>query len=63
MGRRRWLIPGVIGLAQLMATLDLTIMKIVPSSAQQALHFSTVDRQWVVTAYRRSKSAARRPAG
>jgi MFS family permease len=51
LGRRRWLILGVIGLAQLMVVLDLTIMNIALPSAQRALHFSTVDRQWVVTAY------------
>jgi EmrB/QacA subfamily drug resistance transporter len=48
---RRWLILGVIGLAQLMVVLDLTIMNIALPSAQQALAFTTVDRQWVVTAY------------
>jgi EmrB/QacA subfamily drug resistance transporter len=41
----------VIGLAQLMVVLDLTVMNIALPSAQRALHFSTVDRQWVVTAY------------
>jgi EmrB/QacA subfamily drug resistance transporter len=49
--RRRWLILGVIGLAQLMVVLDVTIMNIALPSAQRALHFTTVDRQWVVTAY------------
>jgi EmrB/QacA subfamily drug resistance transporter len=49
--RRRWLILGVIGLAQLMVVLDATIMNIALPSAQHALSFSTVDRQWVVTAY------------
>ncbi|HTW06872.1 MAG TPA: MFS transporter [Acidimicrobiales bacterium] len=48
---RRWLILGVIAIAQLMVVLDLTIMNIALPSAQRALHFSTVDRQWVVTAY------------
>jgi MFS family permease len=48
---RRWLILAVIGLAQLMVILDLTVMNIALPSAQRALHFSTVDRQWVVTAY------------
>src|SRR5277367_196393 len=51
LGRRRWLILGVIGLAQLMVVLDLTVMNIALPSAQRALHFTTVDRQWVVTAY------------
>jgi EmrB/QacA subfamily drug resistance transporter len=49
--RRRWLILGVIGLAQLMVVLDTTIMNIALPSAQRDLSFSTVDRQWVVTAY------------
>ena len=51
LGRRRWLVLGVVGLAQLMVVLDLTIMNIALPSAQRALHFTTVDRQWVVTAY------------
>jgi EmrB/QacA subfamily drug resistance transporter len=49
--RRRWLILGVIGLAQVMVIMSLTVMNIALLSAQRALHFSTVDRQWVVTAY------------
>src|SRR6202522_2457828 len=49
--RRRWLILGVIALAQLMVVLDSTVMNIALPSAQRALHFSTADRQWVVTAY------------
>ena len=49
--RRRWLALGVIGIAQLMVVLDLTVMNIALPSAQRALHFSTADRQWVVTAY------------
>jgi MFS family permease len=48
---RRWLVLGVIGVAQLMVVLDLTVMNIALPSAQRALHFTTVDRQWVVTAY------------
>src|ERR1700720_4184376 len=51
LGRRRWLILGVIGVAQLMVVLDATIMNIALPSAQRALNFSTADRQWVVTAY------------
>src|SRR5690349_15851309 len=50
-GRRRWLALGVIGVAQLMVVLDLTVMNIALPSAQRALHFTTADRQWVVTAY------------
>jgi EmrB/QacA subfamily drug resistance transporter len=51
MGRRRWLVLGVIGIAQLMVVLDLTVMNVALPSAQRALHFSTADRPWVVTAY------------
>ncbi len=48
---RRWLILGTVALAQLMVVLDATIVNIALPSAQQALGFTTVDRQWVVTAY------------
>jgi MFS family permease len=47
----RWLILGVIGLAQVMVIMSLTVMNIALLSAQRALGFSTADRQWVVTAY------------
>ncbi|MEV3855868.1 MFS transporter [Streptomyces sp. NPDC050095] len=47
----RWLILGVIGLAQLMVVLDATIVNIALPSAQQDLGFSDGNRQWVVTAY------------
>jgi EmrB/QacA subfamily drug resistance transporter len=50
-GQRRWLVLGVIGIAQLMVVLDVTVMNIALPSAQRALHFGTADRQWVVTAY------------
>src|SRR5580658_3420516 len=48
---RRWLVLAVVGIAQLMIVLDITIMNIALPSAQRALHFSNVDRQWVITAY------------
>src|SRR5499425_1609286 len=48
---RRWLILGTVALAQLMVVLDATIVNIALPSAQRALGFTTVDRQWVVTAY------------
>ena len=48
---RRWSILLVIGIAQLMVVLDATIVTIALPSAQQALHFSNDNRQWVVTAY------------
>ena len=48
---RRWLILGVLGLAQLMVVLDATIVNIALPTAQHALGFSDADRQWIVTGY------------
>ncbi|MGH2950059.1 MAG: MFS transporter [Solirubrobacteraceae bacterium] len=47
----RWLILGVIAIAQLMVVLDVTIVNIALPSAQHDLGFSDDDRQWVITAY------------
>jgi MFS family permease len=49
--RNRWWVLAVIGLAQLMVVLDVTIVNIALPSAQEALHFDNDGRQWVVTAY------------
>jgi EmrB/QacA subfamily drug resistance transporter len=48
---RRWLILAIIGIAQLMVVLDVTIVNIALPSAQHDLGFSIDDRQWVITAY------------
>ncbi len=48
---RRWLILGVLGIAQMMVVLDSTVVNIALPSAQRALGFSNSDRQWVITAY------------
>jgi EmrB/QacA subfamily drug resistance transporter len=48
---RRWLILAVIGIAQLLVVLDVTIVNIALPSAQRDLGFSDDDRQWVITAY------------
>ena len=48
---RRWLILAVICTAYLMGTLDVTVMNLALPSAQQSLHFSDADKQWVLTAY------------
>jgi EmrB/QacA subfamily drug resistance transporter len=48
---RRWLLLGVLGLAQLMVVLDTTIVNIALPTAQHALAFSNADRQWIVTGY------------
>jgi EmrB/QacA subfamily drug resistance transporter len=47
----RWSVLALLGVAQLMVVLDATIVTIALPSAQQALHFSTQSRQWIVTAY------------
>lgn len=48
---RRWGILAVVVVAQLMIVLDASIVTIALPSAQRALHISTADRQWVITAY------------
>src|SRR6516165_9981205 len=48
---RRWWILAVLAISQLMIVVDASIVNIALPSAQQALHISTADRQWVITAY------------
>ncbi len=48
---RRWLALAIIAVSQLMIVLDASIVNIALPSAQHALHISTANRQWVVTAY------------
>jgi EmrB/QacA subfamily drug resistance transporter len=48
---RRWLILALIGVAQLMVVLDVTIVNIALPSAQADLGFTDGSRQWIVTAY------------
>ena len=47
----RWWILALVATAQLMVVLDATVVSIALPSAQDALHFSDSDRQWVITAY------------
>src|SRR3984957_19510048 len=47
----RWAVLALLGVAQLMVVLDATIVNIALPSAQRALHFSTENRQWIITAY------------
>ncbi|MEU3273586.1 MFS transporter [Saccharomonospora sp. NPDC006951] len=49
--RRRWWALAVIGLAQLLVIIDVTIMTIALPSAQQELGMSDSARQWAITAY------------
>jgi MFS family permease len=48
---RRWLILGMVALAQLLVVLDVTIVNTALPSAQADLGFSDDSRQWVITAY------------
>ncbi|MCP9620878.1 MFS transporter [Nocardia otitidiscaviarum] len=48
---KRWLALGVLALAQLMVVLDATIVTISLPFAQQDLHISEADKQWMLTAY------------
>ena len=47
----RWYLLALVGVAQLMVTLDVTIVNIALPTAQKALHFNTDMRQWAITAY------------
>ena len=49
---RRWLILAVLGIAQLMVVLDVTVVNVALPSAQTALHFSNDNRQWIVASHR-----------
>jgi EmrB/QacA subfamily drug resistance transporter len=49
--RRRWLVLGVVAIAQLMVVLDATIVNIALPTAQADLGFGDDSRQWIVTAY------------
>jgi EmrB/QacA subfamily drug resistance transporter len=48
---RRWIVLGVVAICQLMIVLDASIVNIALPQAQHALHISTANRQWVITAY------------
>ncbi|MFF0385071.1 MFS transporter [Streptomyces sp. NPDC004286] len=48
---RRWLILGVICLAQLTVLLDNTVLNVAIPSLTQRLHAATSDIQWMINAY------------
>jgi EmrB/QacA subfamily drug resistance transporter len=48
---RRWWSLAVIALSQLMIVLDASVVIVALPSAQHALHISTANRQWVLSAY------------
>lgn len=47
----RWWVLVVLGTAQLMVTLDATVVNIALPAAQHDLGFSDGSRQWVITGY------------
>ncbi|MEH3054085.1 MAG: MFS transporter [Patulibacter minatonensis] len=49
--RRHNRVLTMIGVAQLMVVLDITIVNVALPSAQEALGFTGASRQWVITAY------------
>jgi EmrB/QacA subfamily drug resistance transporter len=50
-GDRRWWILAVLAISQLMIVVDASIVNIALPHAQQALHITAANRQWVITAY------------
>ena len=49
--RRRWLVLAVTVAAQLMVTLDLSVVNVALPAIRSGLHFSAQNLQWVVNAY------------
>ena len=49
--RSRWLALAVIGVGFATVVTALTAINVALPSAQLAMHFTTADRQWVITAY------------
>ena len=49
--RQSWWILGLIGAAQFMVILDVTVVNVALPSIGNALNFSATDLQWVVTVY------------
>ena len=48
---RRWWVLVVMSITQLMVALDSTVINIALPRAQAELHFSSANRQWLITAY------------
>jgi EmrB/QacA subfamily drug resistance transporter len=48
---RRWIVLGLIVMAQFMVVLDIAIVNVALPSIKTDLHFSQVSLQWVITAY------------
>jgi len=50
-GQRKWLALVVLGAAQFMVVLDVSIVNVALPSIQRALHFSEQNLLWVLNAY------------
>lgn len=48
---RRWWALSVLSITALMVALDATVINIALPRAQLDLHFSSANRQWLITAY------------
>ena len=48
---RRWWVLAVMSVTSLMISLDATVINIALPRAQADLHFSSANRQWLITAY------------
>ncbi len=49
--RNKWLIMGLLGLAQFVVVLDATITNVALPSMQRALNITPENLQWIITAY------------
>jgi EmrB/QacA subfamily drug resistance transporter len=50
-GVNRWLVLALVCVAQFMVVLDATITNVALPTIKLALHFSSADLQWIITAY------------
>jgi len=48
---QRWILLGILALAQFMVVLDVSIMNVALPSVQRSLHLSLSNLQWIVTIY------------
>jgi EmrB/QacA subfamily drug resistance transporter len=49
--RTRWIILGLLALAQFMVVLDTSVANVALPAIQKTLHFDTSALQWIITAY------------
>src|ERR687885_731312 len=51
LAHNRWLVLGLVCVAQFMVILDATIVNVAMPTIERALHFSPTSLQWIVNAY------------